>query len=170
MPRCPYFRRPSSCGSPGASVRQVFGSGPPLLLVSLALLAYYLGQTRAAYVASHLPHGFDKASLASIKSPVTAMNALSSIRHPAILFAAFPAAFLSTMLMLAACDSSRSAQKRPNLKVSTQTVEGRSTVVEGDTVIFRPVDSGNAPCHFFKPSCNLPPIPIEGFAGSIRLQ
>lgn len=59
----------------------------------------------------------------------------------------------------------------PSVELSTQTVSGNSTVVDGDTIIFRRIeDREKAPCHFFKPSCELPPIPLEGGAGFIHLK
>lgn len=58
----------------------------------------------------------------------------------------------------------------PQMELSPKTVNGRSTVVEGDTVIFRRVDKENAPCHFYDESCDLPPVPVESGEGTIHLE
>lgn len=58
----------------------------------------------------------------------------------------------------------------PRIEMSTQEVDGTSTMVQGDTIIFRPVSADEAPCHFYLETCDLPPIPIEEKQGMIHLK
>ncbi len=58
----------------------------------------------------------------------------------------------------------------PRVEMSTQEVKGNSTVVQGDTIIFRRVRRENAPCHFYDESCDLPPIPASGGDNTIHLK
>lgn len=48
---------------------------------------------------------------------------------------------------------------------STQTIEGDTAVINGDTVIFRPADRGSGYTHQ-----NLPPISVDGTQGMVIVQ
>lgn len=61
-------------------------------------------------------------------------------------------------------------ENKLRVEMSTQEVQGTSTTVQGDTIIFRPVSTDEAPCHFYLESCELPLIPIEVTQGTIHLE
>lgn len=77
------------------------------------------------------------------------------------------------MLLISGCEPLGLWNEEKNelrVEMSTQEVDGTSTTVQGDTIIFRPVSSDEAPCHFYLESCDLPSIPIEATQGAIHLE
>jgi hypothetical protein len=85
------------------------------------------------------------------------------------LSAIYPSALLAGLLLLAACDTSSNAERQPKLAMSTNAVQGSEAVVAGgDTVLFEPLRSSEAPC-FDPRDCDLPPLNIEVTSAGIQI-